>query len=102
MIKGRNVQQPGEDDFLGNDSIDNQEFEQFENRDEKDQMAKSATGLAGFKKSAVLPPHPNGLAAKDQQFSKSVASAFKIDRTGLDDYCEQKIGKPQDKDSIAS
>lgn len=51
-------------------------------------MAKSATGLAGFKKSAVLPPVPTGLSSKDKQFSKSVAHAFKIDKQALDNYSD--------------
>ena len=51
-------------------------------------MAKSATGLAGFKKSSVLPPIPNGFSSKDKQFSKSVSHAFKIDKSALEDYSD--------------
>lgn len=51
-------------------------------------MAQSATGLAGFKKSAVLPPRPDGFSAKDAQFSKSVAHAFKINKSALEGYSD--------------
>jgi len=54
-------------------------------------MAKSATGLAGFKKSAV-PPHHYRLSSKDKQFSKSVAHAFKIDKSSLENYGDVKYG----------
>ena len=55
-------------------------------------MAKSATGLSGFKKSSVLPPRPDVLSPKDKEFSKSVAQAFKIDKSALESYADTKIG----------
>jgi hypothetical protein len=50
-------------------------------------MNKSAT-LAGFKKSAVLPPRPDAFTSKDKEFSKSVAHAFKIDKSALENYAD--------------
>ena len=42
-------------------------------------MAKSATGLAGFKKNR-LPQLYNNPSNQSDQFSKSVANAFRLDQ----------------------
>ena len=58
----------------------------------KTRWLKVPLGYQDLKKSSVLPPRPDVLTSKDKEFSKSVAQAFKIDKSALESYADSKIG----------